>query len=191
MDPADPSLPPPNPPAQPPLLDRFRLVLADLPLSPQARDQLIDWVRQFIFFHRPCLPGQPPGPFRHPGDMAEPEVAAFLAHLAGQAAPFADQAQAQQALCTFYDRVLHRPLPLPLAPPPLPPAPPPRLLDEVRNVLRVRHYSYRTEACYVRWIRQFILFHGKRHPREIGAPEIEQFLTHLAVKGQVAASTQN
>jgi integron integrase len=59
------------------------------------------------------------------------------------------------------------------------------------QVPRVRHYSPRTEACYLHWVRQFILFHGKRHPRELGAPEVEQFLTHLAVQGRVSASTQN
>ena len=54
-----------------------------------------------------------------------------------------------------------------------------------------RHYSYRTEEAYLNWIRQYILFHGKRHPAEMGAAEVSQFLTHLAVKRQVAASTQN
>jgi len=54
-----------------------------------------------------------------------------------------------------------------------------------------RHYSPRTEEAYVAWIRRFILFHGKRHPREMGAGEIEVFLTHLAAKDRVAASTQN
>jgi hypothetical protein len=58
------------------------------------------------------------------------------------------------------------------------------------QVLRVRHYSPRTEACYLHWARQFILFHGKRHPRDLGAAEVEQFLTHLAVQGRVSASTQ-
>jgi integron integrase len=67
----------------------------------------------------------------------------------------------------------------------------PRLLDRVRAALRVRHYSLRTEECYVQWIRRFILFHHKRHPREMGAAEINQFLTHLAVNGHVSASTQN
>jgi integron integrase len=65
------------------------------------------------------------------------------------------------------------------------------LLDQVRDALRLRHYSLRTENCYVRWVKQFILFHGKRHPRELGGPEIEQFLTHLAVEQRVSASTQN
>ena len=65
------------------------------------------------------------------------------------------------------------------------------LLDEVRNRIRVKHYSLRTERVYIAWIRRFILANGKRHPRTLGQPEIEAFLTHLAVEGQVAASTQN
>jgi hypothetical protein len=68
---------------------------------------------------------------------------------------------------------------------------PPRLLDQVRQVLRVRHYALRTEECYVQWIKRFILFHGTRHPRELGAAEVEPFLTDLAVNGRVTASTQN
>src|SRR5690554_4462266 len=67
----------------------------------------------------------------------------------------------------------------------------PRLLDQLRDKIRVRHYSIRTEKSYVSWVRRFILFHGKRHPRDMGAPEIETFLSHLAVNGRVAASTQN
>src|SRR4051812_43692640 len=68
---------------------------------------------------------------------------------------------------------------------------PPRLLDEVRARLRLVHDAIRTEEAYVDWIRRFILFRHKRHPREIGAIEIEAFLTHLAGDGKVAASTQN
>lgn len=68
---------------------------------------------------------------------------------------------------------------------------PPRLLDQVREAIRLRHYSIRTEQAYTDWIKRFILFHGKRHPREMGAAEVERFLTHLAVEGRVAASTQN
>ncbi len=67
----------------------------------------------------------------------------------------------------------------------------PKLLDQVREAIRTRHYSYRTEEAYVGWIKRFILFHGKRHPEEMGKEEIEQFLTALAVKQRVAASTQN
>ncbi len=72
------------------------------------------------------------------------------------------------------------------------PQPPPRKLrDQVRDALRRKHYSIRTEQAYVAWITRFILFHHKRHPQEMGAPEIEAFLTHLAVQKKVAASTQN
>ncbi|MFN4341193.1 MAG: integron integrase [Azonexus sp.] len=67
----------------------------------------------------------------------------------------------------------------------------PRLLDRVRERIRFKHYSLRTEDAYVQWIKRFILFHGKRHPAEMGAAEVEAFLTHLAVEGKVAASTQN
>jgi len=68
---------------------------------------------------------------------------------------------------------------------------PPRLLDRVRHSCRVRHYSIRTEDAYHDWCKRFILFHNKRHPNEMGTIEINAFLTHLAVEGQVAASTQN
>lgn len=67
----------------------------------------------------------------------------------------------------------------------------PRLLDQVRERCRVKHYSLRTEQAYTHWIRRYILFHGKRHPRDMGAPEAEAFLTHLAVQEDVAPSTQN
>ena len=67
----------------------------------------------------------------------------------------------------------------------------PKLLDRVRWHLRVKHYSIRTEAVYLDWIRRFILFHNKRHPDEMGEGEIAAFLTHLAVNRNVAASTQN
>jgi len=71
------------------------------------------------------------------------------------------------------------------------PNPKARLLDQVREVIRFKHYSIRTEDAYVQWIKRFIFFHGKRHPKEMGATEIEAFLTDLAVRGKVAASTQN
>jgi integron integrase len=87
------------------------------------------------------------------------------------------------------------PVPSP-APPPSPTAgpgfrQPPKLLDRLRDALRLRHYSLRTEEAYVAWARRFILFHHKRHPLEMGAVEINAFLTHLAVAGHVSASTQN
>jgi integron integrase len=74
----------------------------------------------------------------------------------------------------------------------MPPSQPPRkLLDQLRDQIRTKHYSLRTEQAYVAWVRQFILFHNKRHPREMATPEINQFISHLAVERRVAASTQN
>ena len=67
----------------------------------------------------------------------------------------------------------------------------PKLLDQVRGKIRLKHYSIRTEQSYVDWIKRFILFHGKHHPKDLGAQEVEEFLTYLAVEGKVAASTQN
>jgi len=72
-----------------------------------------------------------------------------------------------------------------------PPSQPPRLLDRVRSAVRLRHMSRRTEETYVAWIRRFILFHGKRHPDEMGTREVVAFLSHLAVEQEVSASTQN
>jgi integron integrase len=66
-----------------------------------------------------------------------------------------------------------------------------KLLDQARLVLRLKHRSYRTEIAYLSWIKRFILFHQKRHPKDMGAPEIRAFLAHLALHEQVAASTQN
>jgi len=68
---------------------------------------------------------------------------------------------------------------------------PPRLLDRIRDRIRLKHYSLRTEKAYLDWIKRFIHFHGKRHPEEMAALEVEVFLTHLAVNLHVAASTQN
>jgi hypothetical protein len=65
------------------------------------------------------------------------------------------------------------------------------LLDELRRAIRVRHYSIRTEHSYVDWVYRYIVFHGKRHPREMGAPEINAFLSYLATDLNVAANTQN
>ena len=66
-----------------------------------------------------------------------------------------------------------------------------KLLDQVRDVLRTRHYSYRTEKTYIQWIVRYIRFHDVTHPNEMGAAQVEAFLTHLAVERNVAASTQN
>lgn len=80
---------------------------------------------------------------------------------------------------------------MPEIPSPTEGAPAPRLLDQVRGKIRLKHYSIRTEQAYVDWIRRFIRHFNKRHPREMGAAEVEEFLTHLAVEGKVAAATQN
>ncbi|WP_425357656.1 integron integrase [Methylomicrobium album] len=65
------------------------------------------------------------------------------------------------------------------------------MLDQVRDKIRLKHYSIRTEQAYTEWIKRFILYFGKKHPRDMGAPEVERFLTYLAVEGHVSASTQN
>ncbi len=72
-------------------------------------------------------------------------------------------------------------------------APPqkPKILDQLRAVIRLRHYSIRTEEAYTQWVKRFIFFHGKRHPEEMGRAEVEAFLTYLAVERKVAAATQN
>lgn len=63
-------------------------------------------------------------------------------------------------------------------------------LESVRNKIRMKHYSIRTEESYVQWVKCYIFFHGKQHSGETGAPEVEAFLTHIAVAGNVSASTQ-
>ncbi|MBW2643716.1 MAG: phage integrase N-terminal SAM-like domain-containing protein, partial [Deltaproteobacteria bacterium] len=68
---------------------------------------------------------------------------------------------------------------------------PKKLLDLAREILRRKHYSIRTEETYVGWIKRYIYFHNKRHPKDMGVPEIEEFLTHLAVDRNVSPSTQN
>jgi integron integrase len=179
---------PPNPaPDAPRFLDRLRTALQIRGRPPELVEAYVGWARDFIRFHR----------LRHPETLAESEIGAFLSHLAlDRRESLPRQAQARQALLFLYREFLHRelgPIPVswqrPEAGPDAPPQPPP-LLDQVRHVLRVRHYAQATEDAYVNWARRFILYHGKRHPLEMGAPEIEAFLTHLAVEGHVSASTQ-
>lgn len=71
------------------------------------------------------------------------------------------------------------------------PTPPTRLLDALRERIRLLHYSLRTERAYVQWVRRYIRFHGRRHPREMGEAEVTAFLGALATEGNVSASTQN
>ena len=72
-----------------------------------------------------------------------------------------------------------------------PPPPPPRLLDCMRQAIRVRHFAIRTKQAYVDWAKRLILVHGKRHPQDMGAAESEAFLTYLAVERGVAPATQS
>jgi len=69
--------------------------------------------------------------------------------------------------------------------------PPPKLLDQVSNAIRTKHYSLRTEKTYKDWIRRYILFHHKRHPKEMGVEEIQAFISHLATERRLSASSQN
>ncbi|MBF2067000.1 MAG: phage integrase N-terminal SAM-like domain-containing protein, partial [Calothrix sp. C42_A2020_038] len=68
---------------------------------------------------------------------------------------------------------------------------PKKLMEQVQDAIRLKHYSYKTEKSYAGWIRRYIFFHDRRHPKDMGSPEIEAFLTDLAVNQKVAASTQN
>jgi integrase len=158
------------------LLDQLRLTARQRGHTESAAAALVEWCRRFILFH-----GK-----RHPRDLGRDEISAFLGALA-QTEKDALRAltAGRDALDFLYHEVLH----LDLGELPLPQ--PPRLLDQLRQVLRVKHYARSTEACYVKWVTRFILFHKKRHPRDMGAAEIEQFLTHLAVAGRVSAGTQN
>ncbi len=163
----------PNPPR---LLDVFCAAARSHGHAEQTIVSFCRWVTELIRFHH----------LRHPRDLQLPDIARFLDHVAhheSEPLPAIDAACA--ALEFLYAQVLQRDLGE------LPRPRPPRLLDQVRQVLRVRHYALTTEECYVQWIKRFIRFHGSRHPRELGTAEVEQFLTHLAVHDRVAASTQN
>jgi len=173
--------PDPNPAQAPRLLDRLQAALLLRGRPPAAAGAHVGWVRQFIRFNR----------LRHPDQMGGAEVGAFLSHLAAdrqEALPAL--AEARDALLFLYRDFLHQDLgDIPVTW--TRPGDPPRLLDEVRRALRAGHYALATEYSYLNWVRRFVLFHGKRHPIESGAREVEAFLTHLAVDGGVSASTQN
>jgi len=141
-----------------------------------AAEELVLWCRRFILFH-----GK-----KHPQEMGRAEIGIYLEHVAKTEADALRGIEgARRALEFLYGTFLQRQLgDLPLAKPP-------RLLDQVKQVMRVKHYALRTEECYTQWIKRFILFHGKRHPRDMGAAELELFLTDLAVQRHVSASTQN
>jgi integron integrase len=144
--------------------------------SEDAGKTMIEWCRRYILFHAR----------KHPQEMSLAEIVAFLEHVAkSEKDAVRAVAAARLALEFLYGTYLQREigdLPWPRLP---------KLLDQVMQVLRVRHYARTTEECYLQWIRRYIFFHGKRHPRDMRATEVEQFLTDLAVKGNVSASTQN
>ena len=163
----------------PKLLDRLRARLQQRGFGLDVQNQFVEWSRQFILFHR----------MRHPNDMGAEEVAQFLHHLARQRLPMRWRREAWEALGFLYREELGRVVTLPdmqrefparaepavaaphreAATSALAAAPTkPRLLDKVRALMRVRHYSARTEDCYVMWIKRFIFFHNTRHPAEMG-----------------------
>lgn len=171
-------LPAPVAPAPPPprLLDQLRQAARAHFGRPEPGERYAAWTCRFILFH-----GKRP-----PRELQRSDVGRFLEHVAQtEKDPLRCLEQAHEALTFLYEQVLR----LDLGTLPFPE--PPRLLDRLRRALRVRHYSPQTEICYVKWAVEFIHFHGKRHPNTMGGPEVEQFLTELAVERHVAASTQN
>lgn len=179
------------------LLERAWDALLEAGFAEGMARQYVSWMRDYVLFH-----GK-----RHPQEMGVPEVRAFLAdgRFSGQAA--AQRVEATAAIRFLYEVVLERHWPRGA----LEGAgerdatrsgakPKPvylngcqqgvKLLDRVRNALRVGQYALETEKTYVDWIKQYIFFHGTRHPEEMGALEVEQFLTYLAAKRKVAKDTQ-
>jgi Phage integrase, N-terminal SAM-like domain len=162
--------------ARPRLLDQLQQAADRRFGRPEPGERYAGWARRFILFH-----GK-----RHPAELGAGEVRKFLQHVAhAEKDPVTAIEHAHEARMFLYHDLLH----LQLDDVPLPQ--PPKLLDRVRHEIRVRHYSPRTEECYVEWTTRFIRFHGLRHPNTMGAAEIEMFLTDLAVNGHVSASTQN
>ncbi len=170
-------VPPAPPNARPsPLLEKFRQAAGARGDAQATVEILAGWARAFILFHDK----------KHPATLGLPHVTHFLEHVVKTSEnPLRALAMARSALALLYTTVLQNDLGE------LPQPRPPLLLDQLRLVLRVRHYSRRTEECYVHWAKRFILFQRKRHPRTMGAAEVEQFLTHLAALEHVSASSQN
>ena len=159
----------------PRLLDVVRQMGLERFGRPDAAQAWVDWTRRFILFHNK----------RHPREMGAAEIGQYLQHVGQAGGSVDDVLNAREALTLLYEQVLRRSVGDVALPAP------PRLLDRLRLALRVRHYSPRTEKCYVEWAERFIRFHGLRHPQEMGAAHVTAFLTNLAVRERVAASTQN
>jgi integron integrase len=182
------SLPPAEEPARgPKLLDRVRQALGDRHVPPARIGEYLLSLEAYIRFHG----------LRRPRELGLEHISAFLADLRRRpnTTP-ADEAGARAALGFLYDVFLPADAAESARPPgagrlPAAAPTPSPFLNRCHEILRLRHYALRTEACYVHWIKRFILFHNKRHPADMGAGEIEAFLTHLAVHEHVAASTQN
>ena len=127
--------------------------------------------------------------------MSEPRRSPLQAGAAGVTAPVCAAGSAGAPAAARFAAVIHA-IPMPPAGAAVASAAAdsprtPKLLDRVRDAIRTRHYSFRTEEAYVGWIRRYILYHHKRHPADMGAADITQFLTALAVERHVSASTQN
>jgi integron integrase len=163
-------------PKPPRLLDLVRQAAVAHYGRPEPAERCVHWALRYILFHNK----------RHPRDLGPADVVCFLQHVARTEKNAVDLLfVAHEALTFLYHNVLGLQLGEIVLPQP------PRLLDHLRMALRVRHYSPRTEACYVDWAERYIRFHGLRHPKDMGAAEVSSFLTDLAVNGHVAASTQN
>jgi hypothetical protein len=156
----------PNSDVKPPrLLDQVALCARERCVSQPTTDALVSWIRGFILFHGA----------RHPRELSRAAVLRFLEHaVRTEKEPLAALEASRSALELLYQHVLGMEIG------DLPRPKPPRLLDQMSQVLRVRHYSLRTEACYLHWGKHLILFHGKRHPRNMGLPEVGCFLQHAA-----------
>ena len=146
---------------RPKLLDEVRQLALEHYGRQEPVDRHVAWAKRFILFHEK----------RHPRDLDIREVARFLDHIAkSEKDPLNALDQAREALSFLYEDVLRiqiGELPMPK---------PPMLLDRLRHAIRVRHYSPRTESCYVVWTLRYMRFHRMRHPRTMGGAEMEMFL---------------
>ena len=178
------------------LLERAWDALMAAGFADAVARRYVSWMREYVLFHNK----------RHPQEMGVPEVRAFLAD-SRFSAQAGERVEAGAAIRFLYEVVLERHWPRgalegtgesggngsggkPKAVYLNGCQQGVKLLDRVRNALRVGQYALETEKTYVDWIKQYVLFHGTRNPEEMGALEVEQFLTHLAVKRKVAKDTQ-